>query len=61
MQQESLKETLLHILFVGVLLYSTSFLKKDTRDTTKKPDTQAQTTAPVLAMVRDTVHPHIRK
>lgn len=56
-----MKEALLHILFVGVVLFAASFLKKDN----KGLDTQVQTridrdlqrnadSAPALALVRDT-------
>lgn len=61
-----MKEALLHMLFVGVVLFAASYLKKNTATV---PATQAQTrgiiidsnfqrtadSAPALALVRDTV------
>ncbi|SEV92558.1 hypothetical protein SAMN05428988_0502 [Chitinophaga sp. YR573] len=59
-----MKEALLHMLFVGVVLFAASYLKKDNKTTTGL-DTQVQTridrdlqrnadSAPALALVRDT-------
>lgn len=61
-----MKEALLHMLFVGVVLFAASYLKKDNKNTTTGLDTQVQTridrdlqrnadSAPALALVRDTV------
>lgn len=38
-----LKETLLHMLFIGLVVFAASFLKKDYRDATKEPEAMAQT------------------
>lgn len=62
-----MKEALLHMLFVGVVLFAASYLKKDnTRNTTTGLATQVQTSidssfqrkadaASALALVRDTI------
>ncbi|SFD02332.1 hypothetical protein SAMN05518672_10188 [Chitinophaga sp. CF118] len=42
MPAKNWKETLLHLLFVGAVVYAASFLKKDKKCTTTEPDTQAQ-------------------
>jgi hypothetical protein len=65
-----MKEALMHILFLGAVVFAASYLKKDTKATTTESATEEQThriividsnfqrndsVAPALALVRDTV------
>jgi hypothetical protein len=58
-----MKEALLHLLFIAVVVFSASFLKKDTESTSllsaRVQDSAVAT--PTLALVQDTTTLRIRK
>jgi hypothetical protein len=57
-----MKEALSHILFIGVIVFAASYLKKDTKSTTLAEKVQDSTIAPALVLQqRDTTKLHVRK